>query len=78
MSDFGNKLRKDAAKLRGDMLHVKSAAVRMEEAASRIDSLEDAVKQFGEFLEPMRFDRKSDDARAIELDRLYRNILGVK
>jgi hypothetical protein len=33
------------------------------------------VQQFVDFLEPMRFDRPSDDERAVELDKLGRAVL---
>jgi hypothetical protein len=33
------------------------------------------LQAFVDFLEPMRFDRPSDDARAIELDRLGRALI---
>ena len=35
----------------------------------------EALQAVCQFLEPMRFDRKSDDERAIELDRLMRAVI---
>lgn len=33
------------------------------------------IEKFTEFLEPMRFDRPSDDAKAVELDQEARRLL---
>ena len=48
-----------------------------QEAADEIERLRGLVRQFMDFLEPMRFDRQSDDAKAIELDKAARKFLGA-
>lgn len=47
-----------------------------EAAVNEIVQLRTLVRDFMEFLEPMRFGRPSDDAKAAQLDEAARMLLG--
>ena len=48
-----------------------------EAAADEIVRLRGLVQDFLDFLEPMRFGRPSDDAKAAKLDKAARDFLGA-
>ena len=59
-------------------LHAKSEiAGELAHRDIEIERLRGLVRNFMEFLEPMRFDRASDDAKAEDLDKAARDYLGA-